>query len=275
MTNIINPVVVLGGLGLLFGVLLSIASKIFVVEVDPKIEEVLNALPGANCGACGYPGCGGCAAAIAQGKAPVTACTIGGQKVAENVADIMGVNAAQMERNVAVVLCQGDCEKAKDKYIYQGIQDCRVQATLGGGQKECSYGCLGCGTCFDVCEFNAIRMINGIAVINKENCTACNKCVEICPKKIIEMVPYESTAIVKCKSEDPGKLVRGYCSTGCIGCKICVKNCPTEAFSFENNLAWINYEKCINCLVCVEKCPTNAIDNSSIVSEEFAREFAS
>ncbi len=275
MTNIINPVVVLGGLGLLFGVLLSIASKIFVVEVDPKIEEVLNALPGANCGACGYPGCAGCAAAIAQGKAPVTACTIGGQKVAESVADIMGVNAAQMDRNVAVVLCQGDCEKAKDKYVYQGLQDCRIQATLAGGQKECSYGCLGCGSCFDVCEFNAIRMIDGIAVINKENCTACNKCVEICPKKIIEMVPYESTAIVKCKSEDLGKLVRGYCSTGCIGCKICVKNCPTEAFSFENNLAWINYDKCINCLVCVEKCPTNAIDNSSIVSEEFAREFAS
>ncbi len=275
MTNIINPVVVLGGLGLLFGVLLSIASKVFVVAVDPKVEAVLNALPGANCGACGYPGCAGCAVAIAEGKAPVTACTIGGQKVAENVATIMGVNASTMEKKVAVVHCQGDCEKAKDKYIYQGIQDCRIQSTLAGGQKECSYGCLGCGTCYDVCPFDAIRMINGIAVINRDKCTACNKCVEICPVKIIEMVPYDNTAVVKCKSEDPGKLVRGYCSIGCIGCKICVKNCPTEAFSFENNLASINYEKCINCLVCVEKCPTNAIDNSSIISEEFAKEFAS
>lgn len=275
MTDIINPVVVLGGLGMLFGVLLSFASKVFKVEVDPKIEEISNALPGANCGACGYPGCAGCAVAIAQGKAPVTACTIGGQTVAENVAEIMGVNAGNIDKQVAVVLCQGDCEKAKDKYRYQGLQDCRIQAAFGGGQKECSFGCLGCGSCYDVCEFNAIRMIDGIAVINRENCTACNKCVEICPKNIIEMVPYESNAIVKCKSEDAGKLVRGYCSIGCIGCKICVKNCPTEAFNFENNLASINYEKCINCMVCVEKCPTDAIDNVSIVSEEFAKEFAS
>lgn len=275
MSSIINPVVVLGGLGLLFGVLLSIASKVFAVYVDPKVEELLNALPGANCGACGFPGCAGLAGALAEGKAPTNACSIGGQKVANHVAEILGVNAASFDKKVAVVLCQGDCDKAKDKYIYQGIKDCRVQSTLAGGQKECSFGCVGCGSCFDVCEFNAIRMINGIAVVNAENCTACNKCVEICPKNIIELVPYESHAVVKCMSKDPGKIVRSHCSVGCIGCQICVKNCPTEAFSFENNLAKINYEKCINCMVCVEKCPTNAIDNTSIISEEFAKSFAS
>ncbi len=274
MTNIINPVIVLGGLGLLFGVLLSIASKIFVVAVNPKVEEVLGILPGANCGACGYPGCAGCAAAIVEGQAPTTACTIGGAKVAAKVADAMGVNAGAFNKKVAVVKCQGDCDKAKDKYIYQGIADCRIQSTLAGGQKECTYGCLGCGTCFDVCKFNAIRMIDGIAVVNKENCTACNACVVACPKNIIELIPYESTAVVKCMSQDKGKEVRGYCSVGCIGCQICVKNCPTDAFTFENNLARINYEKCIDCLICVEKCPTKAIDNMSIVSEEFAKEFA-
>jgi Na+-translocating ferredoxin:NAD+ oxidoreductase RNF subunit RnfB len=275
LTEILNPIVILGGLGLLFGVLLSIASKMFAVQIDPKVEELLNALPGANCGACGYPGCEGLANALADGKAPTNACSIGGQKVANHVAEILGVNAAEFEKQVAIVLCQGDCDKAKDKYVYQGLQDCRIQTALAGGKKECSFGCIGCGSCFDVCQFNAIRMIDGIAVVNRENCTACNKCVEICPKNIIELVPYEKNAVVKCKSLDSGKAVRGYCSVGCIGCQICVKNCPTDAFSFENNLAKINYEKCINCMICVEKCPTKAIDDVSIVSEDFAKRFAS
>lgn len=274
MSEILNPIIVLGGLGLLFGVLLSIASKLFAVKVDPKVEELLSALPGANCGACGYPGCAGLANALAEGRAPTNACSIGGQKVANHVAEILGVNAASFDKKVAVVLCQGDCDKSKNKYEYQGLQDCRIQSTLAGGKKECSYGCVGCGSCFDVCKFDAIRMIDDIAVVNRDKCTACNKCVEICPKKIIELVPYTNNAVVKCKSQDPGKMVRSYCSVGCIGCQICVKNCPTDAFSFENNLARINYDKCINCMVCVEKCPTNAIDNVSIVSEDFAQKFA-
>lgn len=261
MTYIIYPIIVLGGLGITFGVLLSFASKVFSVAVDPKVDELHRALPGANCGACGYPGCAGLASALAEGRAPVNACPIGGQKVADHVAEILGLNSTSVEKNVAVVLCQGDCDKAKDKYIYEGIQDCRISAKLADGQKACSYGCLGCGTCYNVCPFDAIEMVNGIAVIDREKCTACMKCIEICPKKIIELVPYDKHAIVKCKSEDTGKVVRGNCSIGCIGCKICVKNCPEDAFTFENNLAKIVYEKCTNCMICVEKCPTNAIDN--------------
>lgn len=259
MTNIINPVLVLAGLGMLFGVLLSIASKAFAVKIDPKITEVLDALPGANCGACGFPGCEGLATAIANGEAPVNSCPIGGQKVADNVADIMGLNAANMEKKVATVLCQGDCEKAKEKYEYEGINDCRVEMNLADGAKTCPYGCLGCGTCFDVCPFDAIRMVDGIAVIDKEKCTACMKCIDICPKHIIQLVPYDNKVVVKCKSEDKGKDVRGYCSIGCIGCRICVKNCPEDAFTFENNLARINYDKCTNCGICVEKCPAKCI----------------
>lgn len=262
MSAIIEPIAVLGGLGLLFGIVLSLASQIFAVETDPKVERIRKALPGANCGACGYPGCDGLAFAIRKGEAPVTACSIGGSIVAEKVAEIMGVNAAVATREVAVVLCQGDCDKAKDKYIYDGIEDCRVENILAEGSKACTYGCLGCGTCKDACEYDAIQMVDGVAVIDKEKCVACKACIDVCPKSIIELVPYEQEVVVKCKSNDSGKMVRNNCSIGCIGCKICVKSCPVDAFTFENNLAKIDYKKCINCGICADKCPTNAIFSS-------------
>lgn len=140
--------------------------------------------------------------------------------------------------------------------------DCRAQNMLAGGSKSCSYGCLGYGTCKDVCEFDAIQIIDGIAVIDKDKCTACKKCISVCPKGIIELIPYEQEIIVKCKSRDLGKIVRNNCSIGCIGCGICAKNCPQEAIKLENNLAKVDYEKCINCGICAEKCPTKAIYTS-------------
>ena len=270
MENILYPVGVLGGIGLLFGVLLSIASVVFKVEVNPKVEEVLDALPGANCGACGFPGCEGLAVAIAEGRSPVNACPIGGQTTADNVAQIMGVDSQGIDKNVAVVLCQGSKSKAKDKAIYEGVNDCRYEAEVADGCKACPYGCLGCGTCYDVCEFDAIRMIDGVAVIDKDKCTACMKCIDICPKKIIELVPYDNEYVVKCKSEDKGKEVRGYCDIGCIACRICVKNCPEDAFTFENNLAKIIYDKCTNCGICEEKCPTKCIWTSNEKEEKAA-----
>lgn len=271
MEMLIKPMLITGAMGLVFGVLLSIASRVFAVQIDPKITAVLDALPGANCGACGFPGCEGLAGAIAAGDAPVNACPIGGQKVADNVADIMGLQGANVERKVAAVLCQGDDDKANTKYEYEGIEDCRVQMQVADGCKLCTYGCLGCGTCYNVCPFDAIRMVNGLAVINKDKCTACMKCIDICPKKIIELVPYNNDYIVKCKSEDAGKVVRQNCSIGCIGCRICVKNCPTDAFTFENKLAKIDYDKCINCGICEEKCPTKCIslhDKKALVDVE-------
>lgn len=259
MSGILYPIVVLGGLGLLFGLSLSLASKAFAVETNPKVESIRKVLPGANCGACGYPGCDGCANAIVEGKAQTNACSVGGSSVAEKIADIMGVNATETERKVATVLCQGDCDKAKNKYAYNGIRDCRAQNILAGGSKSCSYGCLGCGTCVDVCNYDAIKIVNGVAVVDKEKCVACKACIAACPKNIIELVPYDNKVIVKCKSNDSGKVVRSNCNTGCIGCQICVKNCPEDAFSFENYLAKINYEKCTNCGICAEKCPSGAI----------------
>ena len=257
--EILKPVLVLGVLGLLFGVLLSIASKVFAVEMNPVVGNILGVLPGANCGACGFPGCEGLANAIAEGKAPTNACPIGGNAVAQKVAAILGSEAGEVTRQVAVVRCNGTCDLAKDKYNYYGIKDCRYMAQIGGGNKACSYGCLGCGTCKDVCPFDAIEMVDGVAHIIKDKCKACNKCVVICPKKIIELMPYDRPTVIKCASQDNGKTVRENCKVGCIGCQICVKKCPKQTIKFENNLAHIDYSGCIDCKTCVKNCPMKTI----------------
>lgn len=257
--EIIMPIITLSILGGVFGLILNYASTVFHVEVDPKVSEVRSVLPGVNCGACGYPGCDGLAAAIAAGEAPTNACPVGGAKVAEKVADIMGVAGAGFDKKVACVLCQGDCDKARDKYIYTGIEDCRTMALYYEGNKSCNYGCLGGGSCVSVCEFDAIHVVNGVAVVDKEKCTACGKCVDICPKGIIEMVSYNQKTIIKCKSHDKGKVVKANCDIGCIGCRICVKNCPEQTITFDNNLARIDYTNCTDCGTCVSKCPQKTI----------------
>ena len=257
--SIILPIIILAVMGALFGIVLSIASKVFAVEVDEKVLAVRDVLPGANCGACGFPGCDGLAEAIAKGEAPVNACAIGGKAVADNVADVMGVNAADVERKVAHVMCNGTCEKAKDKYDYNDLVDCRLMSDFQKGSKACEYGCLGGGTCVSVCEFDAIHIVDGVAVVDKEKCVACKKCITICPKNLIDLVPYKAKTVVDCSSKDTGKVVRANCEVGCIGCGICEKNCPKDAIHVENNVATIDYSKCINCGICVSKCPTGAI----------------
>ncbi|MGI6538636.1 MAG: RnfABCDGE type electron transport complex subunit B [Caldicoprobacterales bacterium] len=258
--QLLFPVLSLGGLSFIFGAGLSLASRKFVVETDPRIEEVKDALPGVNCGACGYPGCDGLATAIVAGKAPVDACPVGGTAVAKNVSAIMGIYIETTEKKIAQVICRGDCEKAIDKYQYEGIADCVAASMLADGNKGCSYGCLGLGTCVRVCPFDAIHITKkGIAEVDREKCTACGLCVKACPKNIIELIPMSSQVLVACNSKDTGRIVRNNCQVGCIGCRICVKTCPVDAFIFENNLARIDYNKCTNCEECVKKCPTNAI----------------
>lgn len=260
MTQILSPIGILGGLGALFGVILSLASNAFKVEIDPKVEGIRAVLPGANCGACGFPGCDGLASAIASGNAPITACSVGGPSVAEKVAEVLGVEAEEAERYVATVICHGDCNVSKDKYEYSGLKDCRAQNVLAGGAKACSFGCLGCGTCAEVCDYDAINIVDGIAIIDKEKCTSCKACISICPKHLIELVPYDQKTIVKCHSNEAGKEVRVKCEVGCIGCGICAKNCPVDAIEISNKLASIDYDKCINCGICADKCPTKAIE---------------
>ncbi|HZK34314.1 MAG TPA: RnfABCDGE type electron transport complex subunit B [Bacillota bacterium] len=260
MEQLLKPVLSLGVLSLFFGIGLGYAAKKFAVEKDPKVDLVREALPGANCGACGFPGCDGLAAAIVEGEVPVDACPVGGISTTENISTIMGIEVAASERKVASVLCQGDCDKAVDKYEYKGIGDCKAATMLQGGQKGCQYGCLGLGNCERICPFDAIHVNKkGIPVVANEKCTACGMCVRECPKDIIELVPKASLVQVACISEDRGKLVRINCEIGCIGCKICVKVCQFDAMTFENNLARIDYDKCVNCMVCADKCPTGAI----------------
>lgn len=267
--GILFPAVSLGGLGLVFGAGLAYAAQKFRVDVDPKIMTIRDLLPGANCGGCGLPGCDSFAKAIAAGEAPVDGCPVGGPDLAHSLAEVLGVEVAGSTKQVAKVICNGGTDKCKEKFIYNGIQDCVAANMVNGGSKSCKYGCMGLGTCVTVCQFDAIEMTDtGLVKIIPENCTACLKCVEACPKNVITMVPAQQEVVITCNSNDPGKAVRQKCSVGCIACQICVKACPEEAIDFENNLAFINYEKCNNCYVCVEKCPTKAIEGRLRKTEE-------
>ncbi|MDO4721234.1 MAG: Fe-S cluster domain-containing protein, partial [Peptostreptococcaceae bacterium] len=260
MNPIVNAVVSLSAMGLCFGAGLAYASQKFAVEVDPKEEAILNTLPGANCGGCGFPGCGGLAAAIAKGDAPVNACPVGGAEVANAIAEIMGVTAGGGVRMIANVICKGTNTNAKNKSLYSGILDCKAAAMVAGGPKTCSYGCMGLGSCERVCPFDAIHVLeDGIAHVDPEKCVACGKCIEVCPKAVIAWIPYGQKVSVDCNSKDKGKDVKDGCAVGCIGCQMCVKSCPFDAFTFENNLAKIDYTKCKQCMICVGKCPTKAI----------------
>ena len=261
MLNVILiAVCVLGAIGLIAALILWGTSKKFAVYEDPRIAQVNEVLPGANCGGCGFPGCSGCAAAIAKGEAEVNQCPVGGPPVAAEISKIMGVEGGEATRMVANVHCQGDCDKATSTYEYVGAMDCRVITQVpGGGPKTCTYGCLGGGSCVSVCQFDAIHIVNGIAVVDKENCKACKKCIDICPRHLIDLVPYDAAVAVECKSQDKGQLVNKYCKTGCIACHICEKQCPVGAITVENNVAHIDQEKCTHCGLCAEKCPKKAI----------------
>ena len=257
--EIVKSIILFGAMGLIFGAVLAYASKKFAVEIDERVEKIIEVLPGANCGGCGFPGCGGLANAIAEGKSPVNGCPVGGAAVASKVGEIMGVSASEGEKIVAKVICKGTCESAKDKYEYEGISDCRAAAALNSGSKACKFGCLGLGTCKDACKFGAITIQNGIAVIDEEKCVMCGKCIEICPKSIIIKKPEKQEVVVECNSMEFGKAVKEKCSAGCIGCGMCAKACPVDAIVFENKIAKINFDKCIQCKVCVQKCPTKVI----------------
>lgn len=251
---------ILGVMGLLFGVGLAYASKVFAVEVDPRVMAVREAVPGANCGACGYPGCDGFSAAVVAGKAPVNGCPVGGASVAAKVAQIMGVVAGDVVRMVARVKCEGHSENCGNRYDYQGFDSCVAANMLNGGPKKCSFGCMGIGSCVQVCAFDAIHINDkGLAEVDPEKCTACNKCIEICPKDVISLVPYSQLTVVACNNKERGPQVKQNCNVACIACKMCERNCPHDAIHVVNNLAEIDYEKCTNCMICVEKCPTKAI----------------
>ncbi len=260
ITGILTATAVVGLVGLFIGLFLGIAAIKFEVKTDEKEEAVLGVLPGNNCGGCGYAGCSGLAAAIAKGEAPVNACPVGGEKVGQKIAEIMGVEAESGGRKVAFVKCIGTCEKANVDYEYHGSQDCRMVSFVpAGGPKSCSYGCAGYGSCVRACPFDAIHVVDGVAVVDKEKCVACGKCVATCPNHLIELVPYDAEHLVQCSSHDKGKDVKAKCDSGCIGCTLCTKQCEFDAIHMDNNVAVIDYDKCTNCGKCAAKCPVKVI----------------
>ena len=259
MNEVLLPALVIGGMGAVFGIGLSYASRIFAIKVDERVARVREILPGANCGACGYAGCEALADAIVAGKAVVSSCPVGGDAVAALAAEIMGVKTETVKKMVARVLCDGRCGVSAEKFPYQGIDDCFAAAQYYGGHKSCAYGCLGRGTCVKACPFEAIVISGGIAKINEDRCRACGKCVAVCPKKLIEMLPAEKRYSVRCRSKDKGPLTKKNCEVGCIGCTRCVKACKSGAIGMDGPLAKIDYDKCTNCGECVTVCPTKAI----------------
>ncbi len=261
MTTVISAIVILGALGLVFGVLLVIAGKVFYVEKDPKEEAVRACLAGANCGACGYPGCDGYAAAVAKGEAPVNGCVPGGAKTAAAIGEIMGVAADAGEASVAFVRCSGTCGHTKKKFEYEGINSCLAATRVPGsnGANVCPASCLGFGDCAAACPFDAMHIVDGIAQVDRSKCVGCMKCASVCPKKLITKVPAASTNAVGCNSNDKGAAVTKYCDFGCIGCMKCKKECPADAITIENFLAKIDQDKCVHCGHCAEICPRKVI----------------
>lgn len=260
ITGIIMAAVIVGGTGLFIGVFLGLSGKKFAVEVDEREEAIAGVLPGNNCGGCGYAGCSGLAAAIVKGEAEVGTCPVGGAPVAAKIGEIMGVEAGEAKPMTAFVKCAGTCDKAKQDYEYYGIEDCvMMNFVQNGGPKSCNYGCMGYGTCVKACPFDAIHIVDGVALVDKSACKACGKCVAACPKGLIELVPMDQKHLVQCSSKDKGKDVMSACSVGCIGCKMCEKVCEFDAVHVEDNIAHIDPEKCTNCGKCAEKCPKKII----------------
>ncbi|MCD8340802.1 MAG: RnfABCDGE type electron transport complex subunit B [Clostridiales bacterium] len=261
MTMILSSLLVLAIVGLLVGLMLVFVGNRFKVEVDEREAAVRDCLPGNNCGGCGYAGCDAVAAAIVKGEAPVTACPVGGQAVADKISAIMGVDAGDgADKKVAFVKCAGVCGKAKAKCNYVGIKTCEAAAVIPGkGDRACQQGCLGFGSCVAACQFDAIHVVDGVAVVDRSKCVACGSCVKACPQKLIELVPDKSTYAVQCSNQEKAKVVKAQCDVGCLGCGLCVRQCEEGAISLQGNVAKIDYEKCVGCGKCAAKCPAKII----------------
>ncbi len=269
--NIVYAVLVLGVLALVFGLVLAVASKAFEVKSDPRLQEIIDSLPGANCGGCGYAGCAACAGAILAGQAPVNVCPSCKGEQTSRIAAIMGVDVKPAERRVAFVRCAGG-DRAGHKFDrYVGLQDCvAAMKVSGNGTLDCSFGCLGLGSCVKACKFDAIHINSyGVAEVDRQKCTCCKQCIAACPRKIIVTMPYAVDIVLPCANKEAGKDARGHCAISCIGCKLCEKNCPTGAITVKNNVAVIDYDKCTSCGTCVAKCPRKLIvnihDNGKVV----------
>ncbi len=264
MNVVIITVLTLAILGTVAALVLYFVAQKFKVFEDPRIDQVEEVLPAANCGGCGFPGCRAFAEALVKSDdISELNCPVGGAETMKIAAGILGKEVAESDPMIAVVKCNGTCENRPKTNKYDGATSCAVAASLYGGETGCSFGCLGCGDCVDACAFDAISMDEktGLPVVN-DNCVACGACVEACPKNIIELRkagPKGRRVFVSCINQDKGGVAKKACSAACIGCKKCQKECPFDAITVENNIAYIDYNKCKLCRKCVAVCPTGAI----------------
>lgn len=259
MKEILLAVAIVGGTGLVFGCLLAFASMIFRVDQDERVSKIMEVLPGANCGACGFAGCSAYAEAVVNDGAAANLCGVGKGAVAQSIASIMGVEAGEVKELKAKVMCAGNYNSAKFKFEYVGVKDCLAASKLAGGVKACPNGCMGMGTCQTVCKFGAISIVDGVAVIDEEKCVGCGACVRKCPKQIIALIPKNSPIAVHCSNTEKGAYANQHCAASCIGCRQCERACPNEAIHVEDNLVKVDYDKCIGCGACAAKCPHKVI----------------
>ena len=274
MGEILIAIGILGGLGVIFGAVLAAASKVFYVETDPRLDKLNECLPGANCGGCGYAGCAAYAEAVLNGEAPIGACASGGNECAQAMAEIMGVEAAEVTRKVALVRCSGEKiynedgtlqRGVKSKANYEGFHDCVAASKVGGnGPISCKYGCIGFGTCVKACKYDAISVVNGVAHVNEDRCVGCMACASVCPRNLIVPVEPNRNVVIACNSMAKGAVTTRSCTIGCIGCGLCKKICPNDAITVANNLAVIDYSKCDNCGLCATVCPKKLIKDSNV-----------
>lgn len=259
---------IFAGTALLIGILILVVGKVFKVDVDEKITKILDNLAGANCGGCGCSGCSGFAQKLAEGGARLSDCHVTSPEKKAEIAALLGIELKDEEPTVAVVHCKGGIENCADKFEYKGNPTCAANASLYGGNKACSYACLGCGDCKAVCPENAISVKGRLAEVDPDRCVSCGACITACPKGIIDRIPSSAPVYVACSSKCKGKEVMSVCKVGCISCGICAKSCPHGAITMKDNLPVIDYGKCTGCLTCVEKCPRKIIISRKIVAEE-------
>lgn len=256
------PVILLVVMGLVAGAILTVAAKVLFVPVDETVAQIREVLPGANCGACGYAGCDDYANALGEDHSiSPSLCPVGGAECSAKVAAILGVEATASDPVVAYVRCKGSNQNTKKIMDLQGVSTCEAAQNFFGGNWACAQGCMGYGDCVAVCQYDAIRIIDGVAVVDREACVGCGMCAKACPKDIIVMGEKKKLVYVACRNTEKGAKARKNCTVACIGCGKCAKVCKFDAITVENNLATIHFDKCKNCGLCEKECPTSAIVN--------------